>query len=77
MIVTMCWQLSMKIVILEMKLMVKCVKLPWIPDIGPKIRKELKKTGCKVIFVFIANLKSILCRTCLNFYQTASLAYIS
>ena len=26
------------------------VKLPWIPIIGPKIRKELRKTQCKAIF---------------------------
>ena len=37
------------------------VKLPWIPIIGPKIRKELQKTGCKVIFLSAAKLKNILC----------------
>ena len=37
------------------------VKLPWIPIIGPKIRKELRKTGCKVIFKSAAKLKNILC----------------
>ena len=26
------------------------VKLPWIPIIGPTIRKELQKTGCKIIY---------------------------
>ena len=31
------------------------VKLPWIPIIGPKI-KELRKTGCKVIFTSAAKL---------------------
>ena len=27
------------------------VKLPWIPIIGPKIRKELRKTGCRVMLM--------------------------
>ena len=39
------------------------VKLPWIPIIGPKIRKELPKTGCKVIFTSAAKLKNILCNS--------------
>ena len=37
------------------------VKLPWIPIIGPKIRKELRKTGCKVIYTSATKLKNILC----------------
>ena len=37
------------------------VKLPWIPIIGPKIRKELRKTGCRVIFTSAVKLKYILC----------------
>ena len=37
------------------------VKLPWIPIIAPKIRKELRKTGCRVIFTSAAKLKNILC----------------
>ena len=37
------------------------VKLPWIPIIGPKIRKELQMTGCKVIFTSATKLKTILC----------------
>ena len=37
------------------------VKLPWIPLIRSKIRKELPKTGCKVIFTSAAKLKNILC----------------
>ena len=37
------------------------VKLPWIPIIGPKIRKELRKTGCTVIFTSAAKVKNILC----------------
>ena len=37
------------------------LKLPWIPIIGPKIRKELRKTGCRVIFTSAAKLKNILC----------------
>ena len=37
------------------------VKLPWIPIIGPKIRKKLRKTRCKVIFTSAAKLRNILC----------------
>ena len=37
------------------------VKLPWTPIIGPKIRKELQRTGCKVIFTSATKLKNILC----------------
>ena len=36
------------------------VKLPWIPIIGPKKRKELRKTGCRVIFTSTAKLKNML-----------------
>ena len=36
-------------------------KLPWIPIIGPKIRKELRKTRCRVIFTSTAKLKNIPC----------------
>ena len=32
------------------------VKLPWIPVIGPKTRKELKKTEYKVVLAPTANL---------------------
>ena len=34
--------------------------LSGISATGPKIRKELKKTGCKFVFRFKANLESIL-----------------
>ena len=37
------------------------VKLPWMPIIGPKIRKELRKTGCRVIFRSASKLKNIPC----------------
>ena len=37
------------------------VKLPWIPIMGPKIRKELQKTGCKVTFTSATKLKNTLC----------------
>ena len=36
------------------------VKLPWLPIIGPKIRKELRKIGCKVMFTSAAKLNNIL-----------------
>ena len=37
------------------------VKMPWIPKIGPKIRKEMKNIGYKTIFTSSNNLKNILC----------------
>ena len=37
------------------------IKLPWIPIIGPKLRKELRKSECKDIFTSATNLKNILC----------------
>ena len=37
------------------------VKLPWIPIIGPKIIKELRKPRCRVIFTSAEKLKNILC----------------
>ena len=37
------------------------VKIPWIPILGPKIRKKLRKTGCKVILTSATKLKNILC----------------
>lgn len=37
------------------------VKLLWIPVTGPKIRKEIDRTGLKVVFTPTANLKRILC----------------
>ena len=37
------------------------VKLPWILIIAPKIRKELRKTGCRVIFTSTAKLRNVLC----------------
>ena len=36
-------------------------KIPWAPNIGPKIRKELKKVKKEVTFTYGKNLKSILC----------------
>ena len=39
----------------------KIVKIPWVPKIGPKIRKVFKEKGFKVAFTSGPNLKSILC----------------
>ena len=35
-------------------------KIPWVPNIGPKIRKELQKVNKGVTFTSSKNLKSIL-----------------
>ena len=37
------------------------IKLPCIPIMEPKVRKELQKKECKVIFKSAAKLKNILC----------------
>ena len=38
------------------------IKLPWVPILGPKLRKEFKKKDIKTVFTSGANLKSILCQ---------------
>ena len=38
------------------------VKLPWIPKLGPKLRKEFKQFGIKTIFTQGRNLKNLICR---------------
>ena len=40
----------------------KIVKLPWVPKLGPKLRKEFKKFGIKTIFTSGCNLKNLICR---------------
>ena len=37
-------------------------KIPWIPNIGPKIRKEFKKVNKDITFTSGQNLQSILCQ---------------
>ncbi|XP_065671747.1 uncharacterized protein LOC136089623 [Hydra vulgaris] len=37
------------------------IKLPWIPIVGPKLRKEFRKQNTKVIFTSTPNLKNIFC----------------
>ena len=39
----------------------KIVKIPWIPKIGPKLRKVYKKNGVDVVFTSTPNLGKILC----------------
>ena len=36
-------------------------RIPWIPIIGLKVRRKLRKTGCQIIFTSAAKLKNILC----------------
>ena len=38
-------------------------KIPWIPNIGPKIRKEFKKVNKDITFTSRKNLQSILCQS--------------
>ena len=38
------------------------VKLPWVPKLGPKLRKEFKKLSIKTIFTSERNLKNLICR---------------
>ena len=37
------------------------VKLPWVPGLGPKLKKIYKSKGFSTIFSSSANLKSLLC----------------
>ena len=39
----------------------KIVKIPWVPGIGPKIKRELKKKGMKNIFTSSRNLEKLIC----------------
>ena len=45
------------------------IKLPWVPILGPKLRKEFKKKKIKTVFTLGANLKSILCQNKLKLIQ--------
>ena len=38
------------------------ITLPWVPVLGPKLQKEVKKRDIKTVFTSGANLKSILCQ---------------
>ena len=38
------------------------VKLPWIPMVGPKLRRIYRRYGFKVVFTSLPNLANILCK---------------
>ena len=38
------------------------VTIPWVPKMGPKIKKEMQKFGFRVAFQRGPNLKNILCK---------------
>ena len=38
------------------------VKLPWIPKVGPNLRKVFKKHGVRVVFTAGPSLNDILCQ---------------
>ena len=38
------------------------VKLPWVPKLGSKVKKEFKKFCIKAIFTLESNLKNLICR---------------
>ena len=40
----------------------KIAKLPWVPKLGPKLRKEFKKFSIKTIFTSGPNLTNLICR---------------
>ena len=53
-------------------------KLPWIPNISPKITREFKKIGKDIAFTLRKNLQQILCKkTDPNYYQIVKQGYIS
>ena len=39
------------------------ITFPWIPKIGPKIKKEIQKFGFRVAFQTGSTLKNILCKS--------------
>lgn len=39
----------------------KVVKIPWVPDLGPKLRRVFKKYGIKTVFSSSPNLNTVLC----------------
>ena len=40
----------------------KIVKVPWLPKLGSKLRKEIRKFGIRNIFTSGRNLKNLICR---------------
>ena len=40
----------------------KIVKLPWVPKLGPKLRKAFHKFAIKTIFTSRRNSKNLVCR---------------
>ena len=38
------------------------ITFPWIPKIGPKIKKEIQKFGFRIVFQTGPNLKNVLCK---------------
>ena len=52
------------------------IKLPWVPILGPKLRKEFKKKDIKTVFTSRANLKSILCQNKQNLYLILTRAFM-
>ena len=46
-----------------------------MPIIGPKMRKELRKIGCKVTFTSAAKLNNILYNKKVNYYQTVTAVF--
>ena len=47
------------------------IKLPWVPILGPELRKEFKKKGIKTVFIPGAILKSILCQNKLKLFPNS------
>ena len=39
----------------------RVVKLPWIPKLGPKLRRILRKRNIKTVFTSGTSLKDVLC----------------
>ena len=55
----------------------KIVKLPWVPKLGPKLRKEFQKFGIKTLFTLGRNLKNLICRNKSNCFLIAFLVFIN
>ena len=53
-------------------------KLPWIPNISAKIKREFKKIGKDIAFTLGKNLQQILCQnTNQKYYQMVNQEYIT
>ena len=49
------------------------ITYPWIPKIGPKVKKEIQKFRFRVLFQTVPKLRNIFCKNKASQYQIATL----